>query len=54
MTDNFAKTIVLIPTFNEKENIGTLVREIFDLYPDTSILIIDDSSLDGTAEEVRS
>ena len=53
MTDNFAKTIVLIPTFNEKENIGTLVREIFDLYPDTSILIIDDSSLDGTAEEVR-
>src|SRR3990167_9029364 len=54
MTDNFAKTIVLIPTFNEKENIGTLVREIFDLYPNTSILIIDDSSLDGTAEEVRS
>ncbi|MBI2677140.1 MAG: polyprenol monophosphomannose synthase [Candidatus Yanofskybacteria bacterium] len=54
MTDNFAKTIVLIPTFNEKENIGPLVREIFNLYPDISVLVIDDSSLDGTAEEVLS
>ncbi len=54
MTDSFVKTIVLIPTFNEKENIGPLVREIFGLYPDISILVIDDSSLDGTAEEVLS
>ncbi|MBI2057529.1 MAG: polyprenol monophosphomannose synthase [Candidatus Yanofskybacteria bacterium] len=54
MTDNFVKTIVLIPTFNEKENIGLLVREIFGLYPDISILVIDDSSLDGTVEEALS
>ncbi|HEY4484602.1 MAG TPA: polyprenol monophosphomannose synthase [Candidatus Paceibacterota bacterium] len=54
MTDSFAKTIILIPTFNEKENIGPLVREIFNLYPSISVLVTDDSSLDGTAEEARS
>lgn len=49
-----SKTIILVPTFNEKENVGPLAREIFDLYPGISILFIDDDSPDGTAETIRS
>ena len=48
------QSIILIPTFNEKDNIGALARKIFELYPDISILVIDDDSPDGTAEAVKS
>jgi dolichol-phosphate mannosyltransferase len=44
---------VLIPTYNEKENIAALINEIFFLLPGCSALVIDDSSPDGTAEEVK-
>ena len=45
--------IVIIPTYNEKENIAGIVRAIFDLKEDFQILVIDDSSPDGTADIVR-
>lgn len=48
----FSKTIILIPTFNERENVGPIAREIFGLYPDISVLFIDDNSPDGTAQTV--
>lgn len=48
------KNIILIPTYNEKENIKLIVPEIFALLPETKILVIDDNSPDGTAEAVRS
>ena len=45
--------IVIIPTYNEKENIGNILSAIFSLNMGYHVLIIDDSSPDGTAEIVR-
>ncbi len=42
--------MVVIPTYNEKENIERLVRAIFDLEPEFSITIVDDNSPDGTGQ----
>ena len=49
MTDS----IILIPTYNEKENIEKIIRAIFDLPKVFHILIIDDGSPDGTASIVK-
>ncbi len=46
-------TLVIIPTYNEAANIGQLIERIFALYPAFDILIVDDSSPDGTAGIVR-
>lgn len=47
------KKIVVIPTYNEKENINKLISKIQDIQPDMDILIVDDNSPDGTASEVK-
>lgn len=47
------KTIVLLPTYNERENVGLIVPEIFARYPDLRIVVIDDSSPDGTGRLVQ-
>ena len=47
------KRLVIIPTFNESENIGVLIPRIFRHIPETSILIVDDGSPDGTAQIVK-
>ena len=44
------RSIVLIPTLNEKENLEKLILAIFNLMPDISVLIVDDNSKDGTQE----
>ena len=41
-------SIVIIPTYNEKENIERMIRKVFSLQHDFHILIIDDGSPDGT------
>lgn len=46
-------SIVIIPTFNEKENIDRILRKIFSLSKDFDVLIIDDNSPDGTALIVK-
>ncbi|GDX47863.1 MAG: polyprenol monophosphomannose synthase [Bacteroidetes bacterium] len=46
-------SIIIIPTYNEIENAPRIIRTIFQLYEDAHILIIDDGSPDGTAEEVK-
>lgn len=43
------KSIVIIPTYNEAENIEKLVKKIFEVVPNIHILIVDDNSPDGTA-----
>jgi len=43
------KNIIIIPTYNEKENIKILIPQVFELLPDISIVVADDSSPDGTA-----
>ena len=46
--------LLIIPTFNEKENIANILKAVFSLHQDFHVLIIDDSSPDGTANIVRS
>lgn len=46
--------LVIIPTYNEKENIEAIVRAVSDLDAGYHILIIDDGSPDGTADIVKS
>ncbi len=45
--------IVIIPTYNEKENITLIIDTVFNLPKDFDILIVDDNSPDGTAELVK-
>ena len=46
-------SIVIIPTYNEKENIEAIIRAVLSLEKGFDILIIDDGSPDGTAQIVR-
>jgi dolichol-phosphate mannosyltransferase len=48
------KSLVIIPTYNEKENIEKMIRTVFSLHREFDILIIDDGSPDGTAGIVQS
>ncbi len=45
--------LVIIPTYNEKDNIANIAETIFDLAEDYHILVIDDNSPDGTASIVE-
>ncbi len=45
--------LVIIPTYNEKENIENILRKTFSLAKDFHVLIVDDGSPDGTAQIVR-
>ena len=47
------KTLIVTPTYNERKNIRELVSILFELNPDFHILVVDDSSPDGTAEIVE-
>ena len=47
------KLLVIIPTYNEKENIANIIHAIFELEESFHILVIDDNSPDGTASIVR-
>lgn len=47
-------SIVIIPTYKEKDNIERIIRKVFSLEKDFHILIIEDNSPDGTADIVRS
>ena len=48
-----SRNIVIIPTFNEKENIESIIRKVFSLNVAFDILIVDDGSPDGTATIVK-
>lgn len=48
------ENIVIIPTYNEKENIESIIRYVFSLSETFHILIVDDGSPDGTAQIVKS
>ena len=50
------KTLIIIPTYNESENLCSLLEGIFSFAPETDVLIVDDNSPDGTgelADEIR-
>ncbi|GAA4179267.1 polyprenol monophosphomannose synthase [Sphingobacterium ginsenosidimutans] len=48
-----AESLVIIPTYNEKENIEKIIRKVFSLSHAFDILIVDDGSPDGTADIVK-
>ncbi|HCT71455.1 MAG TPA: dolichyl-phosphate beta-D-mannosyltransferase, partial [Bacteroidales bacterium] len=47
-------SLVVIPTYNEKENIERIIRKVFSLEKEFDVLIVEDNSPDGTAGIVRS
>jgi len=47
------KAIVIVPTYNEAENIANLIDKIFSVDSNLNILVVDDNSPDGTAEIVK-
>ncbi|MDR2414447.1 MAG: polyprenol monophosphomannose synthase [Odoribacteraceae bacterium] len=48
-----SERLVIIPTYNERENIERILRVIFSLSPAFDVLVVDDGSPDGTAAIVR-
>ncbi len=48
-----SKNLVIIPTYNEIENIENMVRKVFSLPKEFDLLIVDDGSPDGTATKVK-
>ena len=50
---NKSDSIVIIPTYNERENIEKIIRAVLGLEKVFDILIIDDGSPDGTSNIVR-
>ena len=47
------KTVIVIPTYNERNNIEALIPEVLQLMPHIHIMVVDDNSPDGTADVVR-
>jgi len=47
------KVLVVVPTYNERENVGPLVRELLAQGPDLDVWVADDGSPDGTGDAVR-
>ncbi len=47
------KTVIMVPTYNEKANIAELVKLLHKSVPQAQVLVVDDSSPDGTFEEVK-
>ena len=48
-----ADSVVIIPTYNEKENIENIIRKVFSLPHEFDIRIVEDNSPDGTADIVK-
>ena len=48
-----SKSLVIIPTYNEKENIAKIIEAVFSLKRSFHLLIVDDNSPDGTADIVK-
>lgn len=52
-TGSMSKAVVVVPTYNEIENIARLLRTVFSLQREFHILVVDDNSPDGTAKCVE-
>ncbi|PYK90878.1 MAG: polyprenol monophosphomannose synthase, partial [Verrucomicrobia bacterium] len=45
---NADRTLIVVPTYNERENVGALVAQLLQVAPDADVLMVDDNSPDGT------
>lgn len=48
-----SEQLVIIPTYNEKENIAAMIHRVMEVLPETHMLIVEDNSPDGTADIVK-
>lgn len=53
MSENSGRVLVIVPAWNEAENVGITVREILAADPAYDVVVVDDGSTDGTAEVAR-
>lgn len=51
--DEAGRLLVIVPTYNERSNIQTLVEKLFGAVPHAHLLVVDDNSPDGTAAQVE-
>lgn len=51
--NDYSRSIILIPTLNERENLKDLIPGIFGLMPNISVLVVDDNSSDGIEELIN-
>jgi len=47
------RTLIVLPTFNEADNIVEVLQKLRAIVPEASVLVVDDSSPDGTADLVE-
>jgi len=50
MNETSERCLIVVPTYNERENLQLLVAAVHEVVPHTDILVVDDSSPDGTGE----
>ena len=48
-----SKSLIIVPTYNERDNIDLLLKEIFTSQPKVNVLFVDDNSQDGTKDKIR-
>src|SRR5262252_670311 len=48
-----SKLLILIPAFNEEGAVGDVIREVQAVLPEAPVLVVDDSSIDGTVARAR-
>lgn len=48
--DTPQKPLIVVPTYNERENLPPLLDRIFEVVPDVTVLVVDDNSPDGTGK----
>lgn len=49
---NKGKALIIFPTYNEKENIGSIIKSVLEVDPRIEVLVVDDNSPDGTGRLV--
>jgi dolichol-phosphate mannosyltransferase len=54
LSDNNYRTLVIIPTYNERDNIRRLIPAVLERAPSLEVLVVDDGSPDGTGRVVES
>ena len=47
------RTLVVMPAYNEEESVGDTIREVLAKLPGTNLLVVDDGSVDDTAQVAR-
>jgi dolichol-phosphate mannosyltransferase len=50
---NTERTLIVVPTYNERENVARLVAELFEVAPGADVCLLDDASPDGTADRAE-